>query len=196
MKNNRSGYDFSDDISRSIEVLKKGGLILYPTDTIWGIGCDATNSEAIKKIYSLKNRDNSQSLISLVCDERMLNKVVKLVPAVAWDIMEYSEKPITIIYDDIHQIAPEAIADDGSAAIRMVKDEFCRQLIYKFNKPIISTSANISGQPAPLVFGEICQEIISGVDYVVNFRQKDNVKHKASSIIKLKSDGEVAVIRK
>ncbi|MBS1763496.1 MAG: threonylcarbamoyl-AMP synthase [Bacteroidetes bacterium] len=196
MDNNKVTYDFSEDIRCCIEVLKKGGLILYPTDTIWGIGCDATNSEAIKKIYQLKKRDASQSLISLVCDERMLNRVVKDVPAVAWDIIEYSEKPITIIYDEIHWIAPEAIAANGSAAIRMIKDEFCNKLIYKFNKPLISTSANISGEPAPSNFNDISKDIKNGVDYIVGYRQREKVKHTASSIIRLKNDGEVAVIRK
>lgn len=196
MKNNSSFHDFSDDIRNCTDTLKKGGLILYPTDTIWGIGCDATNSEAVKRIYRLKKREASQSMISLVSDERMLNKVVKDVPAVAWDIMELSEKPVTIVFDGIQWLASEVIAADGTAAIRMVKDEFCKQIIYKLNKPLISTSANISGNTSPARFDEISTEIKTGVDYIVAYRQNEKIKHTASSIIRLKNDGEVTVIRK
>ena len=177
------------EIKNCIDVLKKGGLILYPTDTVWGIGCDATNSEAIKKIYALKNRDDAKSLITLVCNDAMLNKQVHDVPELAWDIIDLATKPTTIVYPMAKNIAPNAIASDGSVAIRMIKEKFCNTLIYKFNQPIISTSANISGYPTPTHFDEIHPQIIEHVDYVVN-KELDNGTQKPSAIIKLSNNGE------
>ena len=179
-----------------VDVLRKGGVILYPTDTVWGIGCDATNDAAVEKIFKLKNRSESKNLITLVSDEAMLNRCVQHVPAVAWDIIEYSEKPVTIIYEKISRISEKAIADDGTAAIRLVKDPFCKMLIHKFGKPIISTSANLSNMPSPAVFNDIEDSILTGVDYVVKFRQQETAKHTPSSIIRILNNGEVKVIRK
>ena len=187
---------FKEELKKTLEVLKSGGIILYPTDTIWGIGCDATNDAAVEKIFKLKNRSESKSLITLVSDEAMLNRCVQNVPAVAWDIIEYSEKPVTIIYEKISRISEKAIAEDGTAAIRLVKDSFCKMLIHKFGKPIISTSANMSDRPSPAVFNDIEHSILSGVDYVVKYRQQENTKHTASSIIRILNNGEVKVIRK
>ncbi len=179
-----------------LDVIKRGGLILYPTDTIWGIGCDATNELAVKKIYALKNRAQSQSLISLVNDDAMLNKYVREVPSAAWDLIQYSEKPITIIYDDVKGIAANAIANDGTAAFRIVKDVFCQQLIYRLRRPLISTSANKSGQPTAETFSAIDDEIKNGVDYIVKYRQEEQKKNSASTIIQLKNSGEIKIIRK
>jgi len=184
-----------NDINQSIQVLAQGGLILYPTDTVWGIGCDATNPEAVEKIFKLKQRHDSKALICLVADDRMLSKYIKKIPDVAYDILDVSEEPITIIYDDARQLANNLIAADNSIAIRIPNDEFCFQLLRKFNKPIVSTSANISGQPTPKSFKEISNEIIKGVDYVVNLH-RDKICAKPSSIIKLSNDGKVQVIRK
>ncbi|MCW5920603.1 MAG: threonylcarbamoyl-AMP synthase [Bacteroidetes bacterium] len=195
MKNSNSEI-FSDDIKSCLETLRQGGLIVYPTDTIWGIGCDATNDAAVEKIFTLKNRSESKNLITLVSDEAMLNRCVQNVPAVAWDIIEYSEKPVTIIYEKISRISEKAIADDGTAAIRLVKDPFCKMLIHKFGKPIISTSANLSNMPSPAVFNDIEDSILTGVDYVVKFRQQETAKHTPSSIIRILNNGEVKVIRK
>jgi L-threonylcarbamoyladenylate synthase len=187
---------FENDMAACLDVIKRGGLILYPTDTIWGIGCDATNELAVKKIYALKNRAQSQSLISLVNDDAMLNKYVREVPSAAWDLIQYSEKPITIIYDDVKGIAANAIANDGTAAFRIVKDVFCQQLIYRLRRPLISTSANKSGQPTAETFSAIDDEIKNGVDYIVKYRQEEQKKNSASTIIQLKNSGEIKIIRK
>lgn len=188
--------EMEEEIKKSLEVLKSGGTILYPTDTVWGLGCDATNREAVDKIFKIKQRVESKSLIVLVDNEQKLNKYLKDVPAVAWDLIEFSEKPITIIYPDARGLASNAIAGDGSVGIRLTKDEFCKRLIGKLNKPIISTSANISGQPTPSNFSEISPEIIKSVDYVVNWRQHEKKNPPPSTIIKLAMNGEFTIIRK
>lgn len=185
-----------NDIQKCLEVLRKGGIILYPTDTIWGIGCDAKNEKAVQRIYEIKKRIDSKSLIILVDHENQLNKYVRDVPAVAWDLIELSEKPLTIIYDDGGSLAPNVLAEDGSVAIRVCKDEFCKKLIYKFGKPIVSTSANISGEPSPNNFSEISSEIKIAVDYIVTWRQHENKKSQPSKIVKLKNNGEIKIIRK
>ena len=184
-----------NEIQKCIEVLKSGGVILYPTDTLWGIGCDATNEKAVNKIYALKKREDSKSMIVLVANDAMLNKHVVEVPELAWDIVDLATNPTTVVYPKAKQLAKNAIATDGSIAIRIVKEGFCNQLVYKFNRPIISTSANISDKPTPKTFQEISSEIINGVDYVVNQRF-DTGTRKASSIIKIGLAGEIAVIRK
>ncbi|UAB81087.1 threonylcarbamoyl-AMP synthase [Marixanthomonas sp. SCSIO 43207] len=183
-----------EEINKTIAVLKRGGLILYPTDTVWGIGCDATNAEAIEKVFKLKQRDESKSLICLVHDFKMLNEYVENVPEVAYDILKYAAKPTTIIYDDPIRVAENLIADDNSLAIRVVQDAFCKQLIKKFRRPIVSTSANISGVKTPLNFKAIAPEILDGVDYVVNLHTSKKTQ-QPSAIIKLKNDGTVKVIR-
>ncbi|MFD2541140.1 L-threonylcarbamoyladenylate synthase [Lacinutrix gracilariae] len=183
------------EIKKTIEVLKQGGIILYPTDTVWGIGCDATNAEAVAKIYKLKKRIETKAMICLVADDRMLKKYVKTVPDAAQSIFDIAEEPITIIYDDAQNLAPNLIAEDKTIAIRIPDDEFCYQICRKLNGAIVSTSANISGAPTPKSFKEISQEIIKGVDYVVNLHHEKKAT-KPSSIIKLSRDGVVKVIRK
>ena len=183
-----------NEINNALEVLKNGGLILYPTDTVWGIGCDATNAEAVKKIYHLKQREDSKALICLVADDRMLKKYVKKVPEVAFNILDVAEDPITIIYDDAQNLAENLIASDKTIAIRIPNDDFCFQLLRRFNGAIVSTSANISGEPNPKSYKEISQEVLTGVDYIVNLHREKTVT-KASSIIKLGNDGTVKVIR-
>lgn len=184
-----------EELDQCITILKEGGLILYPTDTIWGIGCDATNKDAVAKIYALKNRSDAKSLISIVSDDAMLQRYVVEVPEIAWDVIDLSDKPTTIIYPKAKNIASNAIADDGSIGIRMIRTGFAHQLAHRFNKAIISTSANISNQASPANFSEISEEIKSGVDYVVN-PQFDSGTHSSSSILKIGLKGEIAVIRK
>ena len=184
-----------EELYEALNVLKKGGLILYPTDTIWEIGCDATNADAVDKVYALKKRAESRALVCLVNDFKMLNQYVENIPEVAYDILKYAEKPTTIIYDKAKLIAENMVAVDDSLAIRVVKDDFCSELIRKFKRPIVSTSANISGKQAPTNFEEISKEILKGVDYVVNLNQ-NKAMGKPSVIIKLGNDGKVKVLRK
>ncbi|MGB0897423.1 MAG: L-threonylcarbamoyladenylate synthase [Flavobacteriaceae bacterium] len=181
-------------LKNCIEHLKNGGLILYPTDTIWGIGCDASNPEAVKKVYALKKRIDTKALICLVADERMLSKYVKTIPEVALDVIELSENPTTIVYDAPQNLAENLIGTDDTIAIRIPDDEFCFHLLRKFNGAIVSTSANISGQPSPKSFSEISDDILKGVDYVVN-SQFEKESSKPSSIIKLTNSGLVTIIR-
>jgi len=182
------------EINKALQVLKEGGLILYPTDTVWGIGCDAANPEAVKKVYQLKQREDSKALICLVADDRMLTKYVKKIPEVAFDIIDVADTPVTIIYDDAQNLAANLIADDHTIAIRIPNDDFCFQLLRRFNGAIVSTSANISGQPTPKSFKEIAPEVLKGVDYVVSLHHEKTCA-KPSSIIKLGNNGVVKVIR-
>lgn len=182
------------EIKNALQVLKNGGLILYPTDTVWGIGCDATNPEAVNKIYQLKQREDSKALICLVADDRMLKKYIKQIPAAAQNIIDVTNKPTTIIYDDAQNLAENLIAADGTIAIRIPDNEFCYQLSRKINGAIVSTSANISGAPTPKSFKEITPAILKGVDYVVNLH-REKICNKPSSIIKLSNSGIVKVIR-
>ena len=184
-----------NEIEKATEILNKGGLLLYPTDTVWGIGCDATNPEAVKKIYELKKREDNKALICLVSDIRMLERYVYEVPEAAYDIVELSDKPTTIIYDQPINVANNLIAEDNTLAIRVASDEFCQKLIRKLKRPMVSTSANISGQPTPKSYSEISKDILKGVDYVVNLhREKQN--NTPSTIIKLSNNGVVKIIRK
>lgn len=184
-----------EDIKKAFEALIKGGLILYPTDTIWGIGCDATNPEAVQKVYDLKKRVDSKALITMIDNPVKLDFYIDGVPEVAWDLIELSEKPLTIIYDNARNVAPNLLAEDGSLAIRITNEKFSKELCKRFRKALVSTSANISGEASPANFDEISDEIKSGVDYIVNYRQDDISKSKASSIIKLGKSGEVKIIR-
>lgn len=184
-----------EEIHNAFEVIKNGGIILYPTDTVWGIGCDATNEEAVKKIFALKQRAESKSMIVLVNGERMMHQVFNEIPEVAWQILDFSEKPTTLILDKPKNIAKNLIAEDHSLAVRMVKEPFCYKLMERMKKPLVSTSANISGMFTPKSFKEISPEIIKGVDYVVNL-QHDKICDKPSTIIKLTLDSQVKVIRK
>ncbi|ETN96059.1 L-threonylcarbamoyladenylate synthase [Zhouia amylolytica] len=183
------------EIEKSLEVLNKGGLILYPTDTVWGIGCDATNPEAVKKVYDLKQREDSKALICLVSDTRMLAKYIYEVPEVAYQLLDASDKPTTIIYDNPINVAGNLVASDNTLAIRVASDEFCQRMVRQFKRPLVSTSANISGYPTPQSFSEINQEILKGVDYVVNLH-RDKKCNKPSTIIKIGNDGVFKIIRK
>ena len=187
--------DERTEIENTITTLKRGGLILYPTDTVWGIGCDATNADAIDKIFALKQREDSKSMLCLVSDFKMLQQYVEEVPEVAYDILKYAQKATTIIYDRPLRVAENIIAEDDTLGIRVVRDPFCGKLIKKFKKPIVSTSANISGVPHPKNFKEISKAILEGVDYVVNLPLK-NKNAKPSSIIKIGGDSTVKIIRK
>lgn len=185
-----------DDIKKAIEVMKQGGIILYPTDTVWGIGCDATNAEAVAKVYSLKRRDDSKALICLVDSDNRLQRYVHNIPDVAWQLIDAVEKPTTLILDGAVNLAPNLIAEDGSIGIRITKEPFSQELCYRFQKAIVSTSANISGEPAAQNYCDISQEILDGVDYVCQSRRQEHKPHTPSSIIKLSVDGEVKIIRK
>lgn len=184
-----------EDIQNCLNTLREGGIILYPTDTVWGIGCDASNPQAIQKIYDLKGRTSSKALITLVGSEVMLERTVINMPEIAWDLIESANRPLTLIYDEVKGIAPNAIAEDGSCGIRLAKDTFCQQLIQRLGKPIISTSANISGEETPKDFRSISDTILKGVDFVVNYRQNEATSQKSSNIIKLKNNGEIKIIR-
>lgn len=184
-----------EEINKAFEIIREGGIILYPTDTVWGIGCDATNPEAVAKIYKLKQRAETQSMIVLMNGEKMMYNVFKNIPEAAWQIIDLSEKPTTLILDEPRNVAANLIAPDKSLGIRLVKEPFCFKLMEKMKKPLVSTSANISGQPTPKSFKEISAEIIKGVDYVVNL-QHDRIAGKPSTIIKLTNDSQVKVIRK
>lgn len=185
----------NEEINRALEVLRKGGLILYPTDTIWGIGCDATNEDAVNRIYRIKKRDDSKSMLILLDSDSRLPSYVRDVPEIAWELNEASDEPLTIIYPGARNIASNLIASDGTAGIRITRDPFCNGLISRFRKPVVSTSANISGQPSPSIFEEITDEIKDSVDYIVNWRQDDSKKGTPSSIIKLDSSGRFTIIR-
>jgi L-threonylcarbamoyladenylate synthase len=184
-----------DDIKAALEVLQKGGVILYPTDTIWGIGCDATNEEAVNQIFSIKNRDDAKSMLVLMENAALLERYVIEVPEIAYDLIELTDKPLTIIYDGAKNIAKNLMAEDGSIGIRITTETFSSELIRRFKRPIVSTSANISGSPSPASFDEIDQDIIDAVDYVVKYRQDDTRKAVPSSIIKLGLGGQIKIIR-
>ena len=187
--------DFTEELNNALTVLKRGGIILYPTDTVWGIGCDAANADAIDKIYALKRRSEEKALVCLVSDFKMLNQFVEEVPEVAYDILKYAAKPTTIIYDKPIRVAENLVGEDNTLGIRVTKDDFCQKLIRKLKRPLVSTSANLSGKPTPGTFSEISKEILEGVDYVVNLQQAMKTP-KPSAIIKLSNDGKVQVIRK
>jgi len=185
----------NEDIKAALEVLQKGGVILYPTDTIWGLGCDANNEEAVKRIYDIKKRDDSKSMLVLMENPSLLDRFVDEIPEVAFDLIELSDKPLTIIYDGAKNLARNLIAEDGSIGIRFTTEVFSSDLIRRFKRPIVSTSANVSGKPSPQNFDKIDQEIIDAVDYVVKYRQDDTQKAVPSSIIKLGRGGKIKIIR-
>lgn len=192
--------DYRADIRAAVEVLRKGGVILYPTDTVWGLGCDATNPEAVRRIFDIKQRNDAKALITLVGSVAALERTVEGIPEVAYQLIEYSERPLTIVYDrpaPQARIAPELVADDGTIAVRLTAEEFSAQLCEAFRKPLVSTSANISGQATPRVFSEIAPEIIAAADYVCLSRrnEKASAEIKPSSIMRLSEDGTFKVIR-
>jgi L-threonylcarbamoyladenylate synthase len=186
----------NNDINKALEVLKSGGVILYPTDTIWGIGCDATNAEAVKRIYEIKQREDCKSMLVLIENPNRLNSYVDEVPEIAWDLIEANDKPMTLIYPGAKNLAPNLINSDGTIGIRITNEEFTQNLIQRFKKPIVSTSANISGEPSPANFAEINEKLKELVDYVVEYRQDDIEKASASSIIKIGVGGEIQILRK
>lgn len=181
-------------MEKIIEILKSGGTILYPTDTIWGIGCDATNIDAINKIFEIKKREKTKSMIILVESEKRLQDLVD-VPEMAWEIIDLSEKPVTIVYDNPKGLPKEILAGDGSIGIRLVKDDFCKKLISKLNKPLVSTSANFSGDKSPMKFSDIHPEIISLVDYAVEQNREKISEYSGSSVIRVWNDGRIKVLR-
>ncbi len=185
----------NEDIAQACEVMQRGGTILYPTDTIWGIGCDATNSEAVRRVYEIKRRADSKALIVLTDAMTKVEYYVEEVPDIAWDLVELSDKPLTVIYEGARNLAPELSGEDGSVGIRVTQEAFSQALCRRFRKAIVSTSANISGSPAPRTFAEIPDEIRRAVDYVVEARRDDTTEVQPSSIIKLGKGGVIKIIR-
>ncbi|MBO6030273.1 MAG: threonylcarbamoyl-AMP synthase [Prevotella sp.] len=189
-----------EDIRKAVETMRKGGVILYPTDTVWGIGCDATNVEAVKRVYEIKQRDDSKALICLVDSDARLQRYFRQVPDVAWQLIdslkEVDAKPTTLILDGAINLAENLIAEDGSIGIRITNEPFSKELCYRFQKAIVSTSANISGEPAAQNYCDIDPRILEAVDYVCWSRRQEHKPHTPSSIIKLKENGEVTIIRK
>jgi L-threonylcarbamoyladenylate synthase len=185
-----------DEINKALKIVQDGGIILYPTDTIWGIGCDATNTEAVKKIYELKQREESKSMIILLDNEAKLPSYIAEVPDIAYDLIEYADNPLTLVMPGARNISPALIAGDGSVGIRVTSHPFCQQLIQRLRKPIVSTSANISGQPSPEYFGKIDQDIIDGVDYVVDIDQHRMESKRPSTIMRLAPNGSFEFIRR
>jgi len=187
--------EIKEEIKKACQIMNEGGVILYPTDTVWGIGCDATNPDAVKRIYEIKKRTDSKAMLVLVDSQAKVQFYVKEVPNVAWDLMDLTTKPLTIIFDGARNLAENLLAEDGSVGIRVSGEEFSKQLCFHFRKAIVSTSANISGQPSASNFSEISEDIKNAVDYIVNYRRNDTKQAKPSSIIKLGARGEVKIIR-
>ncbi len=187
---------FKTDIDKALAVLKDSGVILYPTDTVWGLGCDATNETAVEKINQIKGRAADKSFIILLDTDSKIQSYVTDVPEVAYDLIEFAENPMTVIFDHAKNLAKNVINQDGSVGIRVVRHDFTQQLLQRFRKPIVSTSANISGQPSPQNFDEISEEIKSAVDYIVQYQQEDRSEKKPSTIIKIGAGGQFSFIRK
>jgi L-threonylcarbamoyladenylate synthase len=185
-----------DEVAKALKIVQEGGIILYPTDTVWGIGCDATNTEAIQKIYRLKQRDERKSMIILLDTENKLESYVKEVNPLAYDLIEYADNPLTLVMPGAKNISSSLISGDGSIGVRIVKHPFCQQLIQRLRKPLVSTSANISGSPSPQYFSQIDPEIIHGVDYVVDIDQHDMEIKTPSTIMRLAPNGSFEFIRK
>ena len=184
-----------EDIKKACQVLREGGVILYPTDTIWGIGCDATNEDAVRRVYEIKQRQDSKAMLVLVDSSVKVDFYVRDVPEVAWDLIDLADKPLTIIYSGARNLAANLLAEDGSVGIRVTNEDFSKRLCQQFRKAIVSTSANISGQPSPKNFSEISEEVKSAVDYIVGYRQEEMSNPKPSSIIKLDKGGVIKIIR-
>ena len=189
----RNEYD--EDIKKALAVMRKGGVILYPTDTVWGLGCDSTNANAVERIFQIKKRADSKSLIILVNSIDMLTRYVSDIPAIALDMAEISDTPLTIVYDKGRSLAQGVTAEDGSVGIRLCQDPFCDDLITALRKPLVSTSANITGELPPAVFDEISEEIKNDVDYICQYRQDDRSRVKPSSVIRISSNGAVKILR-
>lgn len=187
--------DYKEDIDKALDVLRRGGIILYPTDTIWGIGCDATNPKAVAAVYRLKKRNETKSMLVLVDSEKMLTRYCESVPEVALQLSELSERPCTLVLDGAVNLAPNLVAADGSIGMRVTRDDFSRDLCRAFGRPIVSTSANISGEPSPSLFREISPEVADNVDYIVEWRRGDTTPARPSSVIKISSDGQFKILR-
>lgn len=188
---------YSEDIDAAVKTLRRGGIILYPTDTVWGIGCDASNSDAVKRVFELKKRADSKALITLVADIKMLSRTVGQVPEAALQLIEVSDRPVTIVYDHGYGVADELLASDGSIAVRVTDEEFSKLLCHRFGRPIISTSANISGSPTPLSFNQINNDIIKGTDYICHSRRNEaTTSVRPSMIIKISDNGVFKLLRK
>jgi len=187
---------FAEDVAKAVEILRSGGIILYPTDTIWGIGCDATNTASVNRIYEIKKRQDTKSMLVLMENPNLLTSYIAEVPEIAWELIDVADSPLTIIYPRAKNLAANLLATDGSIGIRITNEAFTQQLIQRFRKPIVSTSANISGQKSPQNFAEISDEIKQSVDYIVGFRQDDRTKSNPSGIIKLGVGGQIEIIRK
>lgn len=187
--------EYQQDITQALKILQQGGTIIYPTDTIWGIGCDATNAEAVKKIFGIKKRTEQKAMIVLMPDVSWLSSYVQFIPDVAYQLIDVADKPLTLVLDGACNLALNLIAENGSIAIRITRDPFCQELLRKFGKPIVSTSANFSGKPAPAHFSEIDPGLLTMADYVVSWRQNDTTPGTPSSVIKLGPGGEVRIIR-
>ena len=185
-----------EEINKALEVLKSGGVILYPTDTIWGLGCDATNPDAVEKLLKIKNRPAEKSLIVLLDTDNKIQSYINEVPEIAYDLIEYAENPLTVVFSGAKNLAKNVINEDGSVGIRIVKHDFCTPLIQRFRKPIVSTSANLSGEASPKYFDDISPEIADAVDYVVDFEQENRSLKKPSTIMKLSPGGQFEFIRK
>jgi L-threonylcarbamoyladenylate synthase len=187
---------FGEDLKESLNTLRQGGILLYPTDTIWGLGCDPTNESAVNRIFQLKSRGENKNLIILADSISMIERYVTDIPEIVYELAEVSDTPLTIIYPKGKNLAAGVCSEDGSVAIRICKDKFCSELISRFRKPIVSTSANLSGSPSPGNFSEIEEILINKVDYVVKFRQDDRSKNLASPVIKVNLNGTIKIIRK
>jgi L-threonylcarbamoyladenylate synthase len=183
------------EVRDCVNVLREGGLILYPTDTIWGIGCDATNYEAVQKIFRIKKREAGKSMLILAADVNMVDRYINQLPDIAEQLFEQADNPLTIILPDAVNLADGLAADDQSIGIRIPDDTFCLEMLQRFRRPIVSTSANFSGDPSPSWFGEINPELIEKMDYVVKWRQDDRAEKVPSSIIKINVDGTFKIIR-
>ena len=194
-RSNYSKPDFEREIKAALQILIDGGVILYPTDTVWGLGCDATNENAVKRIYEIKKRADSNALLILIDNPGKLQSYINEVPEIAWDLIELSDKPLTIIFPDAKNLALNLIADDKTIGIRVTNESFSRKLCERFRKPIVSSSANVSGEKTPASFNEISKEIKSSVDYIVNYRQSETTLPKPSSIIKLGKGNVIQIIR-
>lgn len=191
-----STYIDKEDLNQALETLKNGGLILYPTDTIWGVGCDATNPEAVEKVFALKGRDKTKSMVILLHNDNQLAGYVNDIPEVAYELIEATDRPLTIVYANAKNLAPNVIAEDGSIGIRTVNHPFCQQLLQRFRKPIVSTSANLSGQPSAGIYDEIDDDIKEGVDYIVKFGQQVRTAGTPSIIMRLDPSGKFEFLRK
>lgn len=186
---------FSADVDAAVRCMRSGGVILYPTDTVWGIGCDATNSESVRRVFEIKRRADAKALISLVGSVGMLERYVEEIPEVAFEIVELATNPVTVVYDHPVGLAGELLAEDGSAGIRLTQERYSRELCQRLHRPVVSTSANISGEPTPTTFRQIAKEIIDSVDYAASYRRDDQTVRRSSSVIKISSDCQVKILR-